>query len=631
MWWDDAQQKYVKFNDSCYFVSEFPKPSLAKYPINLITCYSTVTQQTYTWGLYAYTGKNKEVTNYKYFNSEYEMMTDFVKWFARQKFDIFTGWNSDGFDLEYIITRITNLEKELGIEENASLTRKFSPLNKAPHVRNIVDKKGKQTGATAISIIGLYTMDYMQVYKKFLYANYPSFALNYVCQIELGEGKLDYEGQIFETYKRDWNRYVEYNVQDVNLMIKLERKRKVFDIMIPYCLDCMITLDKYASMIAGVEGYILKFLHARNVRLNDIDRSATNSDWWKNENMFKILDKDGNITYQNCEYEKGLTAFDDFAVKAGYCYACPGRYKWVISGDIQSSYPHQIMMYNISPEVKVIKPTQAQFDSGEVIKSEINGVGFKRTDHALLPDIIRQVFAERLTAKDEKKKAIKNKDLNGELYWEFKQLAKKLIINSCYGVCLNTNFHLFDIDCARAITRGGRDTIRYLRDCNNAYYVSKQFLKDAKTYFPSIKITTSSDTKYYKLNETIPVLRNNKLVDVSVTDYDEKTDLVCFTDESSAEIATSVTRYNYDRAPMKVKGREGAVVQIDTDSNYICFEEFKEECCKDMDGFIWFDALEAMLDNMWSRVLQIRADRKKIPQLIKFCRENMFLRIFLIR
>ena len=91
----------------------------------------------------------------------------------------------------------------------------------------------------------------------------------------------------------------------------------------------------------------------------------------------------------------------------------------------------------------------------------------------------------------------------------------------------------------------------------------------------------------------------------------------------------NVTRYDYDhRKPIVVKGREGAVVQVDTDSNYICFEEFKEEVCKDMDGFVWFDALEAMLNDMWKRVLQIRADKKKIPQLIKFLRENMFYGFF---
>ena len=85
-----------------------------------------------------------------------------------------------------------------------------------------------------------------------------------------------------------------------------------------------------------------------------------------------------------------------------------------------------------------------------------------------------------------------------------------------------------------------------------------------------------------------------------------------------------IEHFDYNRQPIHVNTREGCVVQSDTDSLYCCFEEFKEEVCKDMDGFVWFDALEAMLNDMWKRVLQIRADKKKIPQLIKFLRENMF-------
>jgi len=624
LWWDIEANKYKKFEDSCFFNSEFPKPSEAKYPINVMTCYSTIDHKTHTWGLFPYTGNAPEVVNYRHFDDEYKMLSDFCSWFHSQKFDIFTGWNTDGFDLEYIIKRIKNLEAD--IEPKYSIARKLSPLNKEPSVRDVVDKKGHKTG-TAISITGLYTPDYMAVYKKFLFANPASFALNYVCHEELGEGKLEYEGQIFETYKRDWNRYVEYNVQDVNLLVKLDNKRHVMDILIPYCIDCMITIDKYSSMIAGVEGYMLKFMHKFGIKLNDVDKSKK-VDWWHNEGLFRVRDKDGNITYQNCEYESGKFDFEDFAVKAGHCYADPGRYKWLISGDIQSSYPHQIMMYNISPEVKVVKPTQEQIDSGEIIQSEINGVGFRRTEHALLPDIIRHVFNERLEAKAAYKKAIKDKDEIAELFYYFKQLSKKTIINSCYGVCLNENFHLFDIDCARAITRGGRDTIRFLRDCTNRYYTSTQLLKDAKKYFPVIKITTDDGDHYYKTEDKIPVIRNEELIETIASEFDEKTDKLCLTAESEAQIVSHVSRYDLDAAPLKVKGRTNVVVQIDTDSLYCCLSEYKEEIFPDMDGFVWFDALEAQLNDMWARVLQIRADKKKVPQLIKFVRENMFKSFF---
>ena len=219
-----------------------------------------------------------------------------------------------------------------------------------------------------------------------------------------------------------------------------------------------------------------------------------------------------------------MTTFEENAVKAGYCYAFPGRYKWVISGDIQSSYPHQIMMYNISPEVKVIKPTKEQIASGEVIQSEINGVGFKRTDDALLPSIIRQVFAERLDAKNRVKTAKKDGNELDAIYYDRKQQAKKLIINSCYGVSLNANFHMHDIDCARAITRGGRDTIRFLRDCTNRYYTSQQMIDDLPKYFPHIKIVLLDTVKYYKDNEKISVIRNNELIEVSPNEFNQTTE-----------------------------------------------------------------------------------------------------------
>lgn len=536
LWWDETKNKYVKFLESCFYVSEFPKPSEAKYPINVFTCYSTVDKQTHTWGLFDYTGNSEIVQNYRSFTDEYEMLTDFVNWFHKQKFDLFTGWNTDGFDLEYIITRIRNLELAKGIakpftnkkgetEYDFRLTKKFSPFNREPSIRHLVDKKGKPTGVTAISILGLYTNDYMEMYKKFITDHWQSFALNYICDQEIGEGKLAYEGQIYETYKRDWNRYVEYNVNDVLLNKKLDDKRKVFDIVIPYCTECMITLDKCQSMIAAVEGYMLKFMHKKNIRMNDIDRH-NKRDWWHEQGMFKVKEKDGNITYQNCDYERQLYDFEDFAVKAGYCYAYPGRYKWVISGDIQSSYPHQIMMYNISPEVKVINPTKEQIESGEVIQSEINGVGFRRTEHALLPDIIRQVFSERLAAKAELKKALHAGNSEMEVYWDKKQRCKKTIINSCYGVCLNENFHLYDIDCARAITRGGRDTVRYLMNCNNRYYTSKQFLNDAKKYFPSLKLTVNGKDYYYKAQDEITILRNDVEMKILAKDFNEETDLL---------------------------------------------------------------------------------------------------------
>ena len=89
------------------------------------------------------------------------------------------------------------------------------------------------------------------------------------------------------------------------------------------------------------------------------------------------------------DYVQDPHPFKAFGVKAGYCYDFPGRYDNCMSFDITSSYPHHIMQFNISPETLVIHPTKEQIASGEVILTDVNEVGFRRTDNAILPTTIR--------------------------------------------------------------------------------------------------------------------------------------------------------------------------------------------------------------------------------------------------
>ena len=523
--YDEIEKKFVKYIDSCYFVTEFPDPNQAKYPINLITCWSSDNKKTYTWGLEPYTGNNPVVTNYNYFEDEYELLSDWVDWFHEQYFDIFTGWNSDRFDLPYIVNRILNLEKELNILPKDSITKKISPLKKQIQTRNKVNKKGDVTGIV-FSAKGLYTFDYMDVYKKFSgRSRLPRWSLDYVAELELQEKKLEYDGKIYEIYKYDWNKYVEYNVQDVNLLVKLEEKKKMFGIMIELAYDCVINLDRVFSMIATVEGYALKFMHKEKLVMSD--RKENERDWWLETNSYKVKRPDGNIEYQNCYYEeKGLTTFEPFFVKAGYCYASPGRYKWAMSGDIKSSYPHHMMMYNLSTEVKVIDPTQEEIINQKLIKTDINKVYFRSDVEGILAKIVRVVFEEREYFNKQKKKYQKLKDNVKAQFFDVKQNNKKTIINSCYGVSLNKQFHLFDIDVARCITRSARCTIRYIKETTNNYYVSDQIKRDIMKHFPTVTIEYGGQIKKFKKNEEITIMRNNKIMKIKAYEFNKDTDLL---------------------------------------------------------------------------------------------------------
>lgn len=157
----------------------FPYAEYAAVPINLITCYSTKTKQTYTWGLGQYTGTNPLVINYRGFTTEEALLTDWLKWFDKQCFDLWTGWNSKLFDVPYIVNRIKNVREKAGITK--PIENKLSPVGKAPVYNEVTDRvTGTKMGIT-YDIPGLLHHDYMDLYKSFAkHDPLPSYSLNYV-------------------------------------------------------------------------------------------------------------------------------------------------------------------------------------------------------------------------------------------------------------------------------------------------------------------------------------------------------------------------------------------------------------------------------------------------------------------
>ena len=580
---DIEQHCWTKFTNSCYASYEFPAPEKADWPINLITCYSTKTGQTYTWGLKKYTGDSKDVPNYTYCANELVLMQQWTKWFNKQNFDIISGWNSVSYDIPYIINRCEKLRKIWDCK--VEWEKKLSPFEKLPIKHEIRDRKLEDVdlGAT-FDIPGLYSIDYMEMYKTFgNHPPMPSYSLNYVSNFELKDTKLEYSGSINETYKHDWNNFARYNVKDVTLLVRLEAKNKLFPLLIEYAFDCIVTLDKVYNKVPTTTGYALKYLHSTDRVLND--KQDNHEDWWTKEECYKIKQKDGSIYYQNTEWEDNnpdfakylikdrfrngergdaITQeinriwkekkdkvkqrklskievfqedmrdfmlwphpFPEFQVKAGYCYDYPGRFDDCMSFDITSSYPHHIMMFNISPETVVRHPTKEQIESGEVILSDVNEVGFLRTDDAILPNIVKKVFAERKIWKKKEAEAIEAGDMELAGLYHNRQMTKKLIINSVYGVSLATGFHLYNPDCARAICRCARVTLRdWLSKYCNEYYLSKQLLKDMNNYFPTVIITANDHDYAYIKDEKITVMRENNVMDIEAKDFNIDTDML---------------------------------------------------------------------------------------------------------
>jgi len=284
---------------------EFPLPEEVKYPVNLITIHSSKTGETNTFGIREYTGNSDLVQNYHYCENEKLMLEKFVAFFRKQRFDIITGWFCRFFDIPYLINRMNRLNVQ------ASL----SPVNVYKENR----AGGYHIARGGYIIGGIATLDGQDLYKNFVYDKKVSYSLHAIGMEEVGEGKLEYEGTINTLWQNDWNKYVEYNVQDVLLTKKIEDKKKHIELAINFCYQALIPFDNIFSSISLISGYVIKYLHERNMVYPSRDRSQQKEDKFP----------------------------------GAYVMAKVGHYDYVINFDVKSMYPTLIRMFNISPETYV--------------------------------------------------------------------------------------------------------------------------------------------------------------------------------------------------------------------------------------------------------------------------------------
>lgn len=415
----------------------FPKPELALFPINLITVHLMRTNEIITLGLQPYTGDSK-IMKYFHCESESQLIERFCKLLKFKKVDIITGWNttgsSGGFDIPYLVNRIENLKLKCSL----------SPINKMNRKNN-----------GDIEIAGIADLDLLQLYKKYTYENKPSYSLNYIGIDEVGEGKLDYEGSLNDLWKRDWNKFVEYNVQDCLLVAKIEKKKKLLELAINFAIQTRTPMNKVFSTVAIAEGYILRYIHKKNMVLPDKNQITSNE-----------------------------------SIKGAFVQAFPGFYIYNINIDATSLYPSLIRQFNISPETQILSPSNTE----GLIKTNIPGLFYTKEFQGIIPEIVTNIFNQR---KYNKKLADEYElECNNEKYEYYysQQLILKILINSFYGAMLQRGFHFFDINNGSCITSMGREMIQFVAKEVN-HYLIHEFPKLAEKYYPNFINNISTKNK----------------------------------------------------------------------------------------------------------------------------------------
>ena len=461
-----------------------------------------------------YHNTRKDV-DFIYCDDEKHLLQCFLAYWQTDFPDVLTGWNVELYDVPYICGRLERLfgEKEL---------KMMSPWGMVKSEE--IEIKGRTN--ILYNLMGINVLDYMDLYKKFTYTNQESYRLDHIAFVELGQKKLDHsEYENFKDfYTKDWQKFIDYNIKDVELVLQLEDKMKLLELAVALAYDAKVNLKDVYYQVRMWDTLIYNFLKERNIVVPPAKRS----------------NKD----------EKYAGAYVKEPI--------PGKYEWVVSFDLNSLYPHLIMQYNISPETlwESRHPSanvERLLNQTDKIDPQFatcaNGAQYRKDIHGFLPEMMQKIYDERvqskklmLMAKQEYEKA-PTKDLEKSISkYNNIQMARKIQLNSAYGAIGNQYFRYYNLRNAEAITLSGQVSIRWIENKVNGY-LNKLLNSNEKDYV----IASDTDSIYICLDDLVTKVYGDKEVSqekvVDFLDKACKEKIEPFIDRSYTELAEYTNAY----------------------------------------------------------------------------------------
>jgi DNA polymerase elongation subunit (family B) len=464
-----------------------------------------------------------DVTYYKC-ATEKELVARFLEEYRKMDPDILTGWNIEFFDIPYLVNRIK-------VVMGDGWVKMLSPWN--------IVREGTQrqngTETQTFDIAGVAIMDYLAIYKKWTFVQRESYKLDFIAQTELGLGKLDYSeyGSLHGLYVGNFQKYVEYNILDTDIINQLDEKLKLIDLVLALTYDGKLN---YTDSLTSVRMWDV-IIHNYLMKSNIVVPQHTKTD-------------------------------GDHSFVGGYVKdPILGRHDWVCSFDLNSLYPHLIMQYNISPEKYMGKIGFAGCSVDGVLTGSFkdedvreymtkhnaaltpNGCVWNRDSQGFLPQLMEMMYLDRSKYKKMMLEAKqKYEDTNDVEYkklavrYDMIQMAKKIQLNSAYGALGNQWFRWFNSDYAESITMGGQLSIRWIEAKMNEF-LNKKLKTENYDYI----IASDTDSIYVRLNKIVTgVLGENADIQEAVTYLDKLCSKVIepYIDESYAELATYVNAFD---------------------------------------------------------------------------------------
>ena len=455
--------------------SGFPDVENVAEELLLISLQDYATKKVTTFGSRPFVNKDPNVT-YILCNDEVHLLRSFLAYWRKNLPEVITGWNSQMYDIPYLAGRINRILGEKSMKD-------LSPWGLVSQDEVYISGRKNIT----YDIGGVTQLDYLDLYKRFTYTNQESYRLDYIANYELGEKKLDHDeyDTFREFYTKDWDKFVRYNIIDVQLVDKLEDKLKLIELAITMAFDAKVNFIDIHYQVRMWDTIIYNYLKKQNIVIPPKKRTS------KSQKYAGAYVKEPK----------------------------PGKYDWVVSFDLNSLYPHLIMQYNISPEtLKDDKHPTATVD--RILKEEIdfqlhkdsavcaNGAMYRTDIRGFLPEIMEKIYTERTVYKKKmlaaKQKYEDTKDpklVKDIATFNNIQMARKIQLNSAYGAIGNEYFRYYKLENAEAITLSGQVSIRWIEDRMNNY-----LNKILKTKDEDYVIAVDTDSIYLHLGPLVEVI-----------------------------------------------------------------------------------------------------------------------------
>ncbi len=514
---DISQIKLVTLDIETTAERGFPDVESASEEILAITIQDYTTKEIITWGVKPFVNKQKNVT-YHHCHTEHELLSNFINHWMQDVPDVVTGWNIQLFDIPYICKR---LDRVLG----EKLMKRFSNWGLVTEGKIFIQGREHIT----FDVGGLTQLDYLDLYKKFTYKAQESYRLDYIAEVELGQKKLDHSE--FDTFKdfytHGWQKFIEYNIVDVELVDRLEDKMKLIELALTMAYDAKVNYADVFYQVRMWDNIIYNYLKRRNIVIPPKIRSD------KNEKYAGAYVKEPS----------------------------PGKYDWVVSFDLNSLYPHLIMQYNISPETLLDeKHPTATVD--RILKEEINfelykdnavcanGAMYRKDVRGFLPELMEKMYGDRVIFKKKMIQAKKDYEKTPTVALEKEiarcnniQMAKKISLNSAYGAIGNQYFRYYKLANAEAITLSGQVSIRWIEQKMNEY-LNKLLSTTEEDYV----IASDTDSIYLNLGPLVNKFFGNKSGDktavVSLLNKICEEKFEPYIDQCYQNLATYVSAYD---------------------------------------------------------------------------------------